>query len=376
MSGSPYVRLGLKRVINAAGKMTALGGTAQGPEVALAMADAAQHHVEMGALRQLAARRIAEQTGAEDASITSGAAAGIAIGVAAMITGTDAAKAARLPDSNGLANEIILQAGHDVHFGARVSQMVSLGGGRPVLAGSAGSVTTRSVEDLVGPRTAGLLFVRSHHNRQSRGLELPTFVAIARAHALPVLVDAAAEEDLRAYVAAGADLVTYSGGKAIGGPTVGFIAGRRELVAACELQNSGIARAMKVGKEQIVGLLAALEGYPRPSGWTERLDALREALAGLPGVRISIEADLAGRDIRRVGLAMEPPGALKRLVASLQAGDPAIHTRNHQIDQGLVLFDVREVRDTDIAVIAERVAAIIANMRGRTEDPGTNGEDI
>ncbi|MGD8415812.1 MAG: hypothetical protein PVH91_02005, partial [Pseudomonadales bacterium] len=135
MSGSPYVRLGLKRVINAAGKMTALGGTAQGPEVALAMADAAQHHVEMGALRQLAARRIAEQTGAEDASITSGAAAGIAIGVAAMITGTDAAKAARLPDSNGLANEIILQAGHDVHFGARVSQMVSLGGGRPVLAG-------------------------------------------------------------------------------------------------------------------------------------------------------------------------------------------------------------------------------------------------
>ncbi|MGE0624113.1 MAG: hypothetical protein AB7I04_05170 [Pseudomonadales bacterium] len=355
MDDGPYRALGLPRVINAAGKMTALGGTAQSPEVARALAAAASHHVDLPALRRVAGDTVARRTGAEAATITTGAAAGIAIGVAAMITGTDEALVSRLPDTEGLANEVVLQAGHDVFFGATVGQMIRLGGGRPVTVGSRDSVTAQALSQALGARTAGLVYVCSHHTRQQGGIALDEFLRIAHERGLPVLVDAAAEEDLESFIAAGADLVTYSGGKAIGGPTVGFIAGTGTLIAACELQNRGIARAMKVGKEQIMGLLAALERYPGPATWPGRLAALQHALEGVPGIRVSIEADLAGRDIRRLGLRMDSVARLESLVAKLRAGDPAIYTRDHQIGEGLVLFDLREVADADVAVIGRRV---------------------
>jgi D-glucosaminate-6-phosphate ammonia-lyase len=355
MEANPFLALGLPRVINAAGKMTALGGTAMPPPIAHALETAASHHVELAALRRVAGETIARRTGAEAASITSGAAAGIAIGVAAMITGSDEALVARLPDTAGLANGIVLQAGHDVHFGATVGQMIRLGGGRPITVGSHDSVTAAALSRALDERTAGLVYVCSHHTRQQRGVALDEFLEIAHSHDLPVLVDAAAEEDLEAYVAAGADLVTYSGGKAIGGPTVGFIAGCRTLVAACELQNRGIARAMKVGKEQILGLLAALDRYPAPATWPARLEALQRALEDLPAVRVTVEQDLAGRDIRRLGLRMDSVPRLRLLVAELRAGDPAIYTRDHQIAEGLVLFDLREVADADVPIIARRI---------------------
>jgi L-seryl-tRNA(Ser) seleniumtransferase/D-glucosaminate-6-phosphate ammonia-lyase len=358
MSVSPFQALGLNKVINASGKMTALGGSAQATAVAEVQQQAAGHHVNLAALRRAAGRQIAERTGAEDACVTTGAAAGIAIGVAAMITGTDEEAVRRLPDSGGLPDEIVLQAGHDVNFGARVTQMIRLGGGRPVLVGNRDEVTQGQLESVLSGRTAGLVFVQSHHTRQANGLSLEALVRLARARRLPVLVDAAAEEDLEAYVSGGADLVTYSGGKAIGGPTVGFIAGRKDLIAACELQNLGIARAMKVGKEQIAGLIAALDAYPTPSGWSERLHRLKDGLEAVPGARISVEEDLAGRNIQRLGLRLEP-AALKGLVHSLASGDPAIYTRNHQIDEGLVLFDLREVADEDVDVIIERVGSLL-----------------
>ena len=150
--------------------------------------------------------------------------------------------------------------------------------------------------------------------------------------------------------------MTYSGGKAIGGPTSGFICGRADLVQACEMQNAGIARAMKVGKEQIMGLLAALADYPSSETWPDRLARLEAALQGLPEVTVRQEADLAGRDIVRVALVGSPE-RLKALSRALREGDPVIYTRNHQIDEGLLLFDLREVKDEDVERIAERVRA-------------------
>ncbi len=357
MSDSPYSTLGLPRVINASGKMTALGGTAQSDAVAAALGSAAQHHVELGELRAAAGHELARRTGAEAASVTTGAAAGIAIGVAAMITGTDPERIAQLPDSGDLANEIILQAGHEVNFGAPISQMIRLGGGRPVHVGSPSSVRPEDVDQAVSPRTAGLLFVQSHHTRQLSGLSLTDLVRLGRERDLPVLVDAAAEADLTTYVAQGADLVTYSGGKAIGGPTCGFICGCRALVEACEMQNAGIARAMKVGKEQIIGLLAALAEYPYEQTWPDRLARLESALQGLPDAIVRQEADLAGRDIARLAVESSPE-RLRKLSQALRAGDPVIYTRNHQLDEGLMLFDLREVKDEDVERIAERVKAL------------------
>jgi len=360
---TPFARLSVPTVINAAGKMTALGGSAQTADVAAAQAAAAGAHVDLDRLRRAAGARVAALCGAEAGCITTGAAAGICISVAAVLTGTDRQRIAAIPDLIDGRREVLMQAGHDVNFGATVEQMVRLGGGRPVIAGTREAVAREELQGAIGAATACLLFVQSHHCVQERRVPLPVMIEVAHAAGLPLIVDAAAEEDLYAYVAAGADLVTYSGGKAIGGPTSGFIVGRADLIEACELQGFGIARPMKVGKEQIMGLMAALDAYPPPDGWRAVLDSLFEALAPLPGVQVSRVPDRAGRSIERVGLA---PGSRRfdpaALVRFLATGEPSIRTRNHQLGEGLVLFDPRELRAAHVPVIAARVAAFLEGV--------------
>src|SRR5262245_21963500 len=154
-----YRRFGLEPVINAAGKMTALGGTAQADEIAEAQANAARRHIDIETLRKRAGELIARHTGAQAASITTGAAAGIAISVAACITGSDHERIVRLPDSDGWSRRVLLQAGHDVNFGAAVTQMICLGGGRAHVIAS-----SQLTESLQAPDVVALLFVQSHHS--------------------------------------------------------------------------------------------------------------------------------------------------------------------------------------------------------------------
>ena len=389
MSDNIYQRLGLQAVINGAGKMTALGGTAQGDEVAAAQAEAARWHVDLQALRDRAGERIAHHTGAEAACVTTGAAAGIAIAVAGCITGTHLDRVVRLPDSTGLVNRVLLQAGHDVHFGAAVTQMIRLGGGRPVTLGWANLVPRElldtALDDAGG--TAALVYVQSHHSIQEQMIPLADCVRACHGRNVPVIVDAAAEEDLQRYISAGADLVTYSGGKAIGGPTAGFICGRRDLIAACELQSRGIARAMKVGKEQIAGLLVALDIYAARDQAAEHarrsglVGDLISALARIDGLQAHVQPDEAGRGIDRVALAVGAAprtgnsstgdsaggtgnvAALRELVRFLAAGAPGIRTRNHHIDDGFVLIDPREINAGQVPIIIARIAAFFAEGR-------------
>lgn len=361
-----YDRLGVPSLVNAAGKLTAFGGSAQAEEVARAQADAARAHVELQALRDAVGARIAALTGAERACVTSGAAAGIAISVAACITGTDLARVQRLPESDGLANGVLLQAGHDIDFGAPVVQMVRLGGGRPRIVGTRAAVTPADLDLALADRgaLAAFLFVQSHHCLQEGRLPLAECIARCRAVGLPVIVDAAAEEDLRHYVAVGADLVTYSGGKAFGGPTSGFVAGRADLVDACELQQRGIARAMKVGKETLAGLAVAMERYATRDEAAEEqrraevLRVLEEGLGRIPGVVAARHADEAGRSIERVSLRY-PGGDLAALVKKLAGGSPSIRTRNHHLKEGYVLIDPRELDVDQARTIVARVAEAV-----------------
>jgi uncharacterized pyridoxal phosphate-dependent enzyme len=361
---NPFAVAGVATVINAAGKMTALGGSAQTEPVAAAQAAAARAHVDLDELRRAAGARIAARCGSEAACVTTGAAAGLCISVAAVLTGTDPDRIRRVPDRLDGPREVILQAGHDVFFGAAVEQMIRLGGGVPVVVGSHERVDVSDVSGRLGAATACLVYVKSHHCIQERRVGFDAYLRLAHAARLPLIVDAAAEADLETCVAAGADLVTYSGGKAIGGPTCGFIAGRRALIEACELQNAGIARPMKVGKEQIMGLLAALDRFPPPDHWRQVLDALMAALAPLPHLVTSRVPDRAGRDIERAGVrphrgAFSP----EDLVSWLEHGTPSIRTRKHQLEDGLVLFDPRELGPEHVPVIRDRVAAFLERVQ-------------
>ncbi|EHV5736728.1 D-glucosaminate-6-phosphate ammonia lyase, partial [Salmonella enterica] len=183
-----------------------------------------------------------------------------------------------------------------------VTSAIRLGGGRIVEVGSSNLAARWQLESAINEKTAALLYVKSHHCVQKGMLSIDDFVQVAQANHLPLIVDAAAEEDLRGWVASGADMVIYSGAKAFNAPTSGFITGKKTWIAACKAQHQGIARAMKIGKENMVGLVYALENYHQgqTTVTAEQLRPVAEAISAIRGLYADIEQDEAGRAIWRI----------------------------------------------------------------------------
>lgn len=350
--------LNVPRAINASGRMTALWVNTLSDEVLAAVAEAGRSYVDMRELRQATEERIARLIGAEDAMITTGAAAGVALMVAACVAGDDLNRVQSLPDPLGHPNQILLQAGHQASFGAPIVQMIRMAGGQPCAVGLVNSVSEAHLTGAFGPQTAAFLYVQSHHTVHKGMLSLARCVELCTDEGVPVLIDAAAEENLTHFVQSGAALVTFSGGKAIGGPTSGIVAGRRGLVQTCRAQNGGIGRPMKVGKEQILGLWVALELYMRRDVAAEQarnralVDKLLAGFAPLAETRRL--ADEAGRGIERAGIVLTPERAAA-LVDFLERGSPPIHIRGHLVNTGIVAFDPRPLAREDVGIIVKQV---------------------
>ena len=314
-----YERLGVRTIINAKGPSTRLSGGIMRPEVAEAMAEASQHCVEMAELQARASEIIAEITGAEAGLVTSGAAAGLLLGTAACVTGLDAGRMNRLPDTSGMANEIVIVRSqrnfYDHLIRAVGIRLVEVGLPDRYAGAGARDAEAWEIADALSERTAAVHWVAGPNARP----RLEQVVEVAHAAGVPVLVDAAAQlppaDNLRRFIEAGADLVAFSGGKAIGGPQAsGILCGRRYLVMAAALQNldldvfyelwappahfidktrlkglpqHGIGRGCKVGKEEIVGLLTALRLFveedhaARRARWRGLMQELVDGLAGL-----------------------------------------------------------------------------------------------
>jgi D-glucosaminate-6-phosphate ammonia-lyase len=355
----------LSSIINAAGKLTALGGSAQHESVAKAQADTAMRHVDLAEQRMLIASKIARIAGAEAACITSGAAAGITMSTAAILTGDNLDLIQQLPQTR-VNNLIAIQAGHLINFGAPVEQMIRMGGGQPHTIGSTNNVGEALLRATVAEQNfAAMLYVKSHHCVQTNQVSLPKCIEICHQHQVPVVVDAAAEEDLTYYIKTGADLVIYSGGKAFCGPTSGFIVGKAELIRACELQFQGIARTMKVGKETIAGLSVALDNYveedeaDRLNLYSTLNDQLLHQLDTCQYLHFQLKPDEANRPFNRVAVSFKQNhnSNIRQLVEFLLTADPSIRTRNHHLDEGFLLLDPRELNAHQVDIIAARLLA-------------------
>ena len=363
-----YQDLGLPRIINACGRMTALGVSVAANETAEALKEASQHFVDISALIDVAGKLIASYTGGEDACPTTGAAAGIAISVAGCIAKGSINITQRLPDSSGLRNEVIIQKGHCINFGAPATQMITLGGGKVVEIGTANGTHENNLIESINENTAAIMYIKSHHCVQKGMLSLETMVKAAKNAGIPLIVDAAAEEDLKEYLSSGADLVTYSGSKAIEGPVSGFITGRADLIASCKLQYYGIGRPMKIGKEGIIGLLTALKIYTENDVKAIReeerktLDLIKSQLDSIPGLTWSIEKDQAGRKIQRLRVKIDPEITgltTYELIEALSAGDISIRTRNHHANLGMIEIDPRPLLNDDAEEIIKKFKRIL-----------------
>jgi len=363
---SMYRDWGLREVINARGHNTALGSAVMAPEVTAAMVEASTAHVLMSELGDYASTVIARATGAEAGCVTSGAAAGVAISIAACMTGTDLIRIERLPDTQAFPkNEVVIQRGHLNKY----MLMIQMTGARIVPFGyinGPGWTTEEQLRGTITDRTAAVFQVLGGHRHHKGELDLAATIRAAHARAVPVVVDAASMPDLRAYVGMGADLVTYSGGKSLLGPgSSGLIAGGAALIKACRRQDWGLARPMKVSKEETVGLIAALERYAALDhaalwrGWRAKCDALAAKLGGLPHVEIRVlDRDDAGEPAAFVQLAINER-ALGRTATevneALLRGNPTIRIRDYQAYVGVLELDVRTLFPAQEQTLIDRL---------------------
>jgi D-glucosaminate-6-phosphate ammonia-lyase len=378
-----YERLGVTPIINAKGPSTRVSGGVLAPEVTAAMAEAAGLCVDMADLQAAASRRIATYTGAEAGIVTSGAAAGLLLGTAACVAGLNPSAMARLPETTGLKNEVIMVRSQRNFYDHAVRAV----GVRIVEVGLPDRFAGAGVRDAEGweiaaavtPATAAVLYVASAQARPS----LAEVVKVARAAGVPVLVDAAGQlppaGNLRSFLETGADLVAFSGGKALGGPQgSGLLCGRRDLILSAVLQNldldvhweqwnppvdfidkrllpglppHGIGRSCKVGKETIVGLLTALERFVGESD-AARNGRERERLERLQGLVMGRETVL--REGVRPRLAV-PSGRAWEEYLELQNGTPSIHVDPSEIEQGVLLIDASCLREEELVELGRRL---------------------
>ncbi|MGO7685762.1 aminotransferase class V-fold PLP-dependent enzyme [Rhizobium ruizarguesonis] len=368
--------LGLRPVINVSGTMTSLGASIVVPEAISAMASILPHFVEINDLQRKASAVIARLTGGEAGFVTASCSAGISLAVAGAITGNNLLAIERLPDVVSEKNEVLVQMGHVVSYGAPVDQAIRLAGGKVVLVGQATSTHRFHMENAITDKTAAAVYVVSHHVVDYGLLNLKEFVEIAHAKGVPVIVDAASEYDLRIFLEQGADIALYSGHKFLGGPTSGIVAGRKELVRHAFLQNMGIGRGMKVGKESIFGVMAALEAWENRdhAGIRERetgyLNLWKRTLDGRPGLTALIEPDPTNNPLDRLRLIVDPEQAhitAWDLADALAKGSPPIIVRDHEVEHRYFYLDPCNLHPGEETIVAERLAQELDKARASNE---------
>jgi L-seryl-tRNA(Ser) seleniumtransferase len=326
----------VKPLINAWGPMTVIGSARVRPEVVAAMAEAATSYVDLIELQRAAGARLAALIGVEACYLAGGCAAGLAIATAACITGADPARIARLPDTSGLKSEVVMQRTHRNPYDHAIRQV----GVRLVEIGNPLRTFAWELDAAIGPPTAAVVYVYGRRTMHEP-LSLPETVDIAHARQVPVIVDAAAEvppaRNLRGLSQTGADVVVISGGKGLRGPqNSALVLTRREVVEACLLNacpNHSLGRSMKITKEDMVGLVRAVELFLSldhaaiERGWREDVARVEAALQGIAGVRvIQDEARYSeGIPVARIEVDAEQLGqSAAQIAAALAAGDPGI----------------------------------------------------
>lgn len=361
-----YQKLDLKHVINASGKMTILGVSKTLQKGMEAQQFGDTHFFEMSDLIRKSGKYIAKLIGAEDAIVVNSASAGIALSIAALI-GQGSAYHVYHPFSTRFKNRnIIIPKGQNVDYGTPEEEMIALGGGKVVEAGYANMCTPEHIEMMIDDETVAIFYVKSHHAVQKSMLSVKQAVEVAHKYSLPLILDAAAEEDLNKYLKLGADIILYSGAKAIEGPASGLVFGKAKYINWVRMQSAGIGRAMKIGKENILGLVGSIEDYVNvgpESGehMRKRLTKFMQSLADIPGITVKEQQDQAGREIYRADVTISQNFSkdATEVIKELKENNPAIYTREYRANEGIIEFDIRAVNDDEMNEIVNRLKEIM-----------------
>jgi len=358
-----YTRLGVRPLINGMGTVTVVGGSLMPPEVREAMERASRFFVDVPDLQKKAGARIAEVIGVPAAMITAGAASAITVATAACVTRGDARRYASLPDTEGMPNEIVQQKAHRCGYEA---QML-LVGARIVWV-----ETREEAERAIGPRTAMMFFLNK--NDEMGKIGRAEWIEIGRKHNIPLFNDAAADvppaSRLSSCVKEGFDLVAFSGGKGLMGPQcAGLLVGRQDLIEAARPAMSpagGIGRGMKVGKEEIVGMVAAVERYMKTDHDAEirmlegRVKEMIRALSAVKGLTAEVMVPKIANQVPHLSLAWDPAEkGLKSqdVVRQLREGEPSIAVLG--AGPGRLTVSVWMMRAGEHRIVARRLRQVL-----------------
>lgn len=393
---SIYDDLGVPRVVNAAGTKTRIGGSLIRPEVVEAMQSAATGFVRLSDLQAQASELIANVTGAEAGYVTSGAEAGLLLGAAAAIAGHDLRIMDQLPETDGVANEIIMcrthRTGYDRAFRAAGATIVDVGTNDNHLGTGSSNTEPWEIEHAISKQTAAIGYIQKSYT----GPPLDVVTDIAHEHDVPVIVDAAAElppvENFSRFIDDGADLVVFSGGKAIRGPqTTGLVAGRQDLIESIAVQHldmhaaeavwtppadfidierlggvphQGIGRAMKVGKEELAGIIKAVELFIEDDHekwsdeWQRRAEYIADQLSECSGFETTVstaeKVSIAPEVVVTVLPDYDGPEATE-LVRSLRMETPRVFVGADQLDEDQFTVNPMCLADDEVQYVVEKI---------------------
>ncbi len=331
---SNYQSLGIRPIINAFATLTKLGGSIMPPEVVQAMQDASNCFVDLHELQRKVGERLAELTQNEAAYVSSGAAAGLLLATAACVAGKNPELIERFPHLDGLKNEVIVQHSHRNGYDYAVRET----GIKLIEIGTMDGTSEANLRQALSDKTAAIFWFQGAMNKPSE-LALEKVIAIANQHDIPVIVDAAAQlppvENLWKFTKMGAALAVFSGGKDLSGPqSSGLVLGRKDLIEAIRMHgapNHAVGRPMKVGKEELMGLLTAVERYlkldhaARAKLFEDRVKFWNEGLSSIEGVTVTRDyPNEAGQPAPRTMVSFSNKFNKDEIIQNLWEGEPCI----------------------------------------------------
>ncbi|BCS32360.1 hypothetical protein TBR22_A15700 [Luteitalea sp. TBR-22] len=362
MTRDYFKELGVRPFINAAGTYTDMTASLMPPEVMAAINYASKHYVPLNELHDKVGERIATLVKAEAALVSSGAASAITLGTAGVLTGGDPQKVIDLPNLAGMKSEVIMLKSHRFGYDHAVRNC-----GVKIVEVE----TAAELEKAINPQTAMMLF---YNNNNSVGqVRDEEFVRLGKKHGIPTMNDCAADvppvENLWKYTAMGFDLVCFSGGKGIRGPqSAGLLLGRKDLIKAARANaapnGNSIGRGMKVNKEEMLGMLAAIERFVKldhaalDREYTRRAELILKSLAGLPGITAGITVPEVANHVPHVEIKIDAAAAGitgPEISKKLREGTPSIGVRPGDD----LMIGVWMMQPGDEVVVARRLKEVI-----------------
>lgn len=361
-----FKELGLRTFINAAGTYTSMTGSLMHNEVTSAISYGATEYVNLDELHDKVGERIAKLLDCEYATVSSGAFGAMTIGLAGIMCGMDEKKVAQLPDTTGLKNEVIVQKAHDIGYthalintGAKIIQVT----------------TTKELEKAINEKTAMLWFLNA--NTEQGEIKWEEFIALAKKHGIPTFIDCAADvppvENLFKFTKLGFDLVAFSGGKGIRGPqSAGLLLGNRKFIEAARLhtppRGTTIARGMKVNKEEVLGMMVALELYLSRDHvkewklWEGQIKLISESALTVKGVQTEIHVPPHANHVPSLRIRWDEnivKISKDDMRKKLRDGHPSIETVGNKETVGITTWMMEPGQER---IVAQRVKEVLANV--------------